>query len=1065
MNKEILNIGESSWISAHAGTGKTKVIIDRILALLLQGIAPQKILAVTFTNAAAAEMKERVAAELIKLYHFNDDELSEFLNGFFGASVTTQTLENSRGYLSELYETHHELRIQTIHSFCQNILQSFPIEAGLKPGFEIVDDNYAKELLEEAKEQVFSNEAIEPVITHIIENFHYEIITEILDEVVSKRVKIEFVLAKYESFNDYLTELYQFLDITKNEQYKIEITSDFRKGVSVEFLQELKTSIDQFGGKTDLKKQGSLAALIANKEFGFNDFQKVFCSQKQDLLKRAVTAAVSKEIENYETKIHELQSLYQEKFELYKKHELAEITENLLLVAQVFLASYRNIKEQKSLIDYEDIILSTLNLLKNSEQRDNILYKYDLSLEHILLDEAQDTSPWQWEIIKLLLEDFFAGASGDSEVKKSFFIVGDEKQSIYSFQGADHKLFSAVKLEFKQRLENIGRTLHELQLDTSYRSQEPILTLVDKFFNKAEIREKLAENVAQIEHKVSRKTDNADLTIWPKLESEAKRNNLPFWEYPKEYVKKTLPKAEAAQKLAGFIQSKLAKADKIATSGAGLRAKDIMILTRKRDQNYKAIISALEEASIPVQSDQRFKLLDHVLIMDLVGFLKFVYFPKDDLNLASILKSPLFNKSEEEIFDICYNRAESTIYEVISSDELICEKLQNLQEMSAILDLKGFYLYLLESVGLKRQYLKIYGRKADRLCELFLNVVENFTKQSDNKRKFLEFIHSYEINAGAEIISDLDAVTVMTMHKSKGLQAPVVIVALDNQQKTSMKRNYLEVDFANNLVLACNVRKVADLESYQEAFSLQRRNEELRLLYVALTRARDELHIVPFNKEGAEDEIYDGLLEAVGEEFSVDFAPVIKSAGSDEVMQKCNDDSNVEIFTSAKVKKDPEIEIASQQVLHNKKQAQIGSIYHDLFNYLTRGGKVVNLLRFTEISYAKVVLSERKEIVANMNEIYQDKELQYLFKAKGHTELALSLRGEHRMLTGRIDRIILNGEEARIIDYKFESGPEIKPEYKSQLDFYEKLVRANFSEVTKVSKQLFFIPSRKLVTV
>jgi len=1037
---DIINNKQASiWVSASAGTGKTKITIDRILALLESGVAPEKILAITFTNKAAAEMQERVA-----------------------------NLINRKGFSDYSYR----LKIQTIHSFCQNILESFPFEAGLRPGFKIIDNNYAKELLEIAKEDLFANSAITPIIQEFIEDFHYDIITEILNEIINQRVKIEYILAGYEDFNNYKDKLYEFLNLKENENFKIDIDAKLQDSLDLEFLKELQTNIAERGGKSDISKLADLNLLIAQ-PMSLSNFQSFFCNKKNEFLKRVVTSAVAKEVVNYESRIETLRSLYEQQFNLYQKHQAAELTENLLLIAQIFIKNYNALKAKQNLIDYEDIILRTIELLKHSEHRDNILYKYDLTIEHLLLDEAQDTSPWQWEVINLLLTDLFSGrdvsypdgeqsimsesqSTNNSKLNKSFFIVGDEKQSIYSFQGADHKLFSKVKAEYADKLDAIGSNLHTLDLQTSYRSQAPILKLVDDFFNDNKLRSKLVESDQQIEHKIVREDNNPELQLWPKMKGFSKAE-LPYFEYPKNIVRKSSKYDEQARNIASFIKSKLAETDKNASTGKAIEAQDILILARERNQIYDSVINALEQAGISVQSDKSYKLLDQVIIMDLVGFLKYVYFPDDDLNLAAILKSPLFNKSEEELFEICHNREERPVCEVVKNNTQDVEKLENLQEMANILDLEGFYLHILETIGLRHAYLENYGRKAASIIELFLNIVTSFAERDSDKKKFLEFIHSYEIMAKSEIVSDLNNVQLMTMHQSKGLQAPLVIVLLD-KPKTKGKRDYLNIDYANKLILSNSLSKVAEFTTYFDGFKDKNEAEEMRLLYVALTRARDSLHIVPFSSEKEEDWVYDKLAELCpAEELKINNEGL-------KVEKSKSDNNNISLPKAANNSKF-KIQNSKLPPASQSPGAKTGSIYHDLFNYLCRGGAVDNLRKFTEITHKNYPQNEAKEIVENVTSIYQDQSFKYIFEERGYSELALSMKEGEGLLTGRIDRVIINNYNAEIIDYKFESGQTIKPEYQAQLDLYEKLIKANYPEITNVTKKLFYIPSRRMVTL
>ena len=280
------------------------------------------------------------------------------------------------------------------------------------------------------------------------------------------------------------------------------------------------------------------------------------------------------------------------------------------------------------MLDYEDIILYSIKLLK-SAAREQVLYNCDKVIQHIFLDEAQDTSPWQWEIIKLLLEDFFAAKNDYTTKNKlnSFFIVGDEKQSIYSFQGADHKLFHEIKQEFKKRLNLIDEELYEINLEKSYRSQEDILALIDGFANLDEVKSALSLDNKAIKHEVTRVSENAQIELW-KINDNSDDSDASAvgWSYPQEFIDKIYNEDAGAERVAAFIASKLQARQVLATSKDVIKPSDILILCRKKNQSYQALIRALSKKSIKVSGDTKFTMLNYVLIMDLIGFLKFVFF-------------------------------------------------------------------------------------------------------------------------------------------------------------------------------------------------------------------------------------------------------------------------------------------------------------------------------------------------------------------------------------------------------------------------------------------------------
>ena len=329
--------------------------------------------------------------------------------------------------------------------------------------------------------------------------------------------------------------------------------------------------------------------------------------------------------------------------------------------------------------------MKNYELLNNDKYRDFILYKLDQGFSHVILDEAQDTSPWQWQVIRSLLEDFFAG----NNQNRSFFIVGDEKQSIYSFQGADHRLFEFMRKEFAEKMEFLGSRLEQVDLNISYRSDAKILNLVDSFCNDIEVNQYLMVESKQITHQKFRQDQGiVKLHDFTAIEDSRLVEEDSSWQFPDKIIKKSYKEKEIADKLANFVKDRI---------NAGYHPSDFMILTKARNNIYKSIIESFAEYGISLMSEQKFKLLDHVIIMDLVSIAKFILYPEDDLNFAAILKSPLFNITEDQLFDFASKRGEMSLIDFIKENQPeiynICEDLTKSYNYLGLFD---FYHYLLE---------------------------------------------------------------------------------------------------------------------------------------------------------------------------------------------------------------------------------------------------------------------------------------------------------------------------------------------------------------------------------
>ena len=1064
----LLDKKSSIWVAASAGTGKTKITIDRILALLLQDVELNKILAITFTNKAATEMQQRLTAYLAELADYNKLELKNFLREFGLVELANDelALTNLQVRLKNLIEQQNEFRIQTIHSFAQNIIETYSYEAGLRENFTLIDDNYAQQLLAKAREKLYENEEFQPILKELLNEYHDDYVQDILLELINKRTEIQYIFSFYQDFNQYKESLHNFLELDKISTDKNELSNKFRAGIKLDFLNNLAAAISLNGSKADLERLHQLNKLINNlAKITFKDFQNYFCTQKNEFRKKIVSKKVAEQVSNYDENILALDNLYTEYYLKYRQCKSVELAENIALIARLLLAHYKQLKIAENLIDYQDLILLVLALLKDKRYKYNILYHYDLALEHILLDEAQDTSPWQWEIIDLLLEEFFAGkqtslARGEAKAK-SFFIVGDEKQSIYSFQGAEHYLFQQVKQKYKQKLQYLGLHLRELNLEFSYRSTAEILEFVDKFANQPFIRTKLSLEAGPIKHKLTRINEQGEVNLWPKI-AYNEALELENYHYADKFSVQKSKYKEQADLIAQDIKLKLAD------ENLALAASDILILTRDRGGIYQEIINSLQEFGLNYQSDQNFALLDKVIIMDLLGFLQFCYDEQDDLNLAAILKSPLFALTEQDIFNLSYYRAEKSLYEFMAlngeyADLLL--KLNDLKSKFYILDLQEFYLYILDSLALRVKYYELYGELAEQVILLFFEIVRAFTKRSELKKSFLEFFHSYKITARNEIIRANNLVTLMTMHQSKGLQARVTYVAFSEIEQKP-KQSFINIVASYNFIFTRQLALFKQVAAINDFIAENRLSEELRLLYVAFTRARDILELVSFARAGSDkqDMLYD-LLSAISNEKKPQLVAKpteIKVENKPDIIEIKLNDHLANLSKLVINKPDSRVDFSEAS---NVKNRDIGIIYHDIFNFLTKGGEFQMIERFIEQKHYQLTALEVAAIIADMREIYYNAKFNFLFHAAGASELELRAKLDGELITGRIDRLIFTKQGLEIIDYKYEDGRVIRPEYIMQLRKYANLVRANYQLNIKIEAKIFFIKSKILQTI
>ena len=474
------NPKSSVWVEASAGTGKTKVLSDRVLRLLLAGVEPCKILCLTYTKAAAVEMNERIAKRLSNwaVYSINDleEDLSKLLGNDFCSVKKDDVIKSARTLFAQILDAPGGMKIQTIHSFCQEILKRFPLEAGVSPFFEVLDDRSSKEILQNIKSDVLKKtgdaDILGQEISYLINSISEFKFPEIMNLITENRSKIDALLKKYADITEIIKELEKKMGISS------EITEDEVKKNLFFFIDknEFVKCRDAFlkGGKED-QGRGNVFCQISESNFDYKYYdlyKELFYTQKGE--KRAHLAR--KDAINAYPMILDFMNNELERVEeaenTIKTIKVFRSTKALLYISKNIIDAYNNYKEIYSVLDYEDLITKTRTLLENRENTDWVLFKLDGGIDHILIDEAQDTSPVQWAIVRAITEEFFAGNGAfDGQVERSLFVVGDRKQSIYSFQGADPKEFDRMFTYFNKNAQDFEK----VHLDVSFRSTKAIM--------------------------------------------------------------------------------------------------------------------------------------------------------------------------------------------------------------------------------------------------------------------------------------------------------------------------------------------------------------------------------------------------------------------------------------------------------------------------------------------------------------------------------------------------------------------------------------------------------------
>lgn len=820
----------TTWLAANAGSGKTRVLTDRVARLLLNGVAPQHILCLTYTKAAATEMQNRLFRRLGNWAMKPDADLRAELNALGETSAYgPEALARARRLFARALETPGGLRIQTIHSFCATILRRFPLEAQVSPNFAELDDRAARLLRNEIVEQMAQDIAPQ-IMADIARAFGGEDFAALMDQVAINRSGFARPL-------DWPTALAQFgLDPDES----IESLPDrVLLGGEADLLARALPILEQ-GSSTDQGVAAVLKTVTAD-------------TPKSDLLRTLSDAFLTKTgtaSKRFPTKktAAALGLLYDPLMQLMQRVEAAYgrriavgaaiKTHALHRFAQVFLPLYDAAKARHGWLDFDDLIHRTVSLLTDRSIAAWVLYRLDGGIDHILVDEAQDTSPDQWRVIELLSAEFTAGQGAQSE-HRTLFVVGDKKQSIYSFQGADVAAFDAKHQEFETRFTQADLRFQNLELPYSFRSSPAILRAVDATFE-SHFPEALGVGISHLafkEHLPGR------VDLWPLVE---KSEDTPddAWDDPVDLVSETHHTARLARMIAEEIQQLLAQGAAIPDEDGQPRPihpGDFLILVQRRSSLFAEIIRACTAAGLPIAGADRLKLTEELAIKDLTALLSFLATPEDDLSLAAVLRSPLCGWTEDELFRLAHGR-KGYLWEVLRKADPELPGLAMLRDLRNQTDfLRPFDLVeraLTRHAGRKRLVVRL-GDEAEDAIDEFLNQALAYERtEVPSLTGFLIWLQTDEVTVKRQADSAGKRIRVMTVHGSKGLEAPIVILPDTTDRKPQDRDEIYRAPDGTRLAKTPADASPPEIQALRAARKRATEAESARLLYVAMTRAR-----------------------------------------------------------------------------------------------------------------------------------------------------------------------------------------------------------------------------------
>jgi len=1100
--------GASAWVSASAGTGKTEVLVRRALRLLLAGSAPESILCLTYTKTAAAEMQNRLLGELANWATANNDALAERLAEFSGQLADAKTLRLARRLFARTLEAKGGLKIHTIHGFCERLLQRFPLEAQVTPHFAVLDEHEQASLKRAAFHATLARAAEDSdgplglALATVLALTSGDWVRQVIETVMAKREELAVMAAYHDGRADWaeaerlaLRQLFRVGDETEET-----LTTDLASVMGDDELDKFIAAFASFGPttKTDKKAEAGLQTAKATAgERRAAAFAELFLTKEGNPASQMFTKSFADAEPTLAAQFENVQARFAALSESLAHLRLAEASAAVIALADSVRAEYERLKLMEVALDYDDLIVKAQNLLSRAEAASWVLYKIDGGIDHILVDEAQDTNPAQWTIIENLAAEFFAGAGRSDEVR-TLFAVGDEKQSIYSFQGANPMRFGEVGRAFRKSANALSLIWHDVPLTLSFRSTRPVLAAVDAVFARPPAANGLifvAETT--ITHQAYREGQAGLVELWT-VETQETVDCADAFEPWNEALAAARSVDALAARIATTIKTWLDQGEELPAQGRTIRPGDILILVRRREPFTAPMIRALKRLGVPVAGADRMRLTDQLAVQDLVALADFLLMTEDDLALAVVLKSPLFDFNDDDLFTLAHARSGSlwtSLKAKADDDPRFADAEERLSQLLARADFLPPYEFFSELLGadgghLRKRMLTRLGPEAAEAIDEFLDRALAFDRDSPpSLQGFLNELRTGDVEIKRDMEQARDEVRIMTVHGAKGLEAPIVFLP-DTCSKARNPGPRLYPfprdgeDEAGHLVWPPpGHSKLSALDDSKRDLDGAEREEYHRLLYVGMTRARDRLYICGW--EGAQkrekDCWYDLIKGGLGplldgaDESTVGRLVSEQTAAVDEPEEEPTQDAAEPLpdwalaaapqsharpklapsrLTAGEVGTEPfpDQTVLGPRALGQKHRFARGRLVHALLQHLPEiepDAQEGAAQAFVSARGADLSEEMRQEIVAETLAIVRDGTFAPLFRPGSLAEVPVVARIGDYDLEGQIDRLAEVEGGLLIVDYKTNRPPpatpdEVSPAYVAQLAGYRTALKALF---------------------
>ncbi len=1080
----------SAWVAANAGSGKTKVLIDRVARLLLMpNTKPDEILCVTYTKAAASEMQARLFRTLGDWCVMDSDSLTAALAKLEERNPADYNIEDigrARELFAQALETPGGLRIETIHAFCGRVLRRFPLEAGVAPGFQELDDADAADLWDQAFRTI--GKKVARGDRKLVEAAR--LAAEIgggngfaaLLALKSRTTDVQAFIAKACGLEPAVEALRRELG-AGDDTVEVLLTRAMGEELPREDLRHL---LQVLPGETKsdagLREAIAMALSDAPSEERFSAYASACFTAAGELRKAnpytkgAVSAAPSlpalfqiKELPQG-SEIGRLLALN----EALNARRIFDRSAAMLRLAHVLFADFSRRKEARAGLDFDDLIRTVGQLLTVQSAAEWVLWKLDGGITHILLDEAQDTSPNQWRILRALTEDIFTGSGAARKQTRTLFVVGDQKQSIYSFQGADPEHFLRETLQFVSAAdiakENGAIEYFMPNLAMSFRSAPEILGYVDAAFEtsafdgEAPFSIHPPDETDALRHTPFRRDECGTVEVWP-LDMKAEAEPARPWDAPRGQESLASAKAKLAARIAEFIAREIDSGASIWDRGEKrpCRPGDFLILVGRRVGGlFDAVLQALKRKGIPVAGADRIQLLDSLAVQDLLNLVRFALAPEEDLPLAEIIKGPFGGVGGEilddaALFDLAYDRKQSLWACLQATTDARFAALKIFLEGVLARRHQAPFEFLTHALerGPRPGWQLILSRFGQPAREPVTALVDRAAAfDADSPPSLQLFLDAVERRGGEvkrELSGPQDEVRVMTVHGAKGLEAPIVILP----DTTSAHRSDTHGVFMTKTGAPVwvgpksgDIALTAAMRAEVEARALR---EHRRLLYVALTRARDRLVVCGAfqgrpGEAGRKKTSWYAVCESAMTRLVESGAATVVEEGEREIFRLGEAPefllraqvTKAEIALPAWLRQPAPVEVSPSRILSPSslgggeppaiapfgpgREARLrrGNLIHAMLEALPEIPPLSRRKAAKDFLKRQLELTpaQREEMLEAAFGVLDDPQFAAVFGPGGHAEAPVIGQIGTDILSGRVDRLVVTASEIVIVDYK-----------------------------------------------